>query len=84
MVTELHWIVTEMYESFIRLNGDWNVTDWYILVFMEWWRFVLGVSLVNIYQPVENSCFTAAVVQSVRVLALQSEGWVFEYQPRQT
>ena len=26
----------------------------------------------------------AAVAKSVRALALQAEGWVFEYQPRQT
>ena len=41
MVTELFWMVTEMYLPFSRLNGDWKVTEWRLSVFTEWWRFVV-------------------------------------------
>ena len=44
MVTEWHWMVTEMYLPFSRLNRDWKVTEWRLSVFTEWWRFRLVYS----------------------------------------
>ena len=41
MTLKGHWMVTEMYLPFSRLNGDWKVTEWRLSVFTEWWRFVL-------------------------------------------
>ena len=41
MTLNSHWMVTEMYLPFIRLNGDWKMTEWRLSVFTEWWRFVL-------------------------------------------
>ena len=43
MALKGHWMVTEMYLPFSRLNGDWKVTEWRLSFFTEWWRFVLWV-----------------------------------------
>ena len=38
-----HWMVTEIYLPFSRMNGDWKVPEWRLSVFTEWRRFVLWV-----------------------------------------
>ena len=47
MTLKGHWMVSEMYLPFSRLNGDWKVIEWRLSVFTEWLRFVLCIN-VNI------------------------------------
>ena len=42
-----NWMVIEMYLPLCRLNGDWEVTEWRLSVFTEWWRFNLWTFMSN-------------------------------------
>ena len=61
MALKGHWMVTEMYLPFSRLNGDWKVTEWGLSVFTEWWRFVLWE--INLHSKCTGiTCYSEALL----------------------
>ena len=64
--------------SYLRFDEFWhNMYD----QSMPW---SVGPCVIALILVMSHDQLTAAVAQSVRALAPQAEGWVFESQPRQT